>query len=101
MKRYDFTGVYGRGNVFSAKAIESPEGDYVKYSDVVKLEKEIHTLNEYLRIQKEVADETCDELEAEKAELIEYINNQANEYEDSSARKLLLKNKKYIMQYKE
>jgi hypothetical protein len=40
------------------------------------------------------------ELEEQKAELIEYVNNQADEYEDESARKFLLKHKKYQIQNK-
>jgi len=37
-------------------------------------------------------------LKEEKKELMEFINNQAGEYEDSLAIKFLRKNKKYIIQ---
>jgi len=41
IKRYDITGIAGRGGVFSAKTIETPEGEFVKYSDVVKLKQKL------------------------------------------------------------
>jgi hypothetical protein len=35
LKRYDFTGVHGRGGVFSAKAIETPDGEFIRYKDYI------------------------------------------------------------------
>jgi hypothetical protein len=60
----------------------------------------------YIKVQVDcgksisAVDSYVKELEEQKAELIEYVNNQADECEDESARKFLLKHKKYQIQNK-
>ena len=42
---------------------------------IVELKQQKNTLEQYLRIEKEVSDETIKELEQQKAELIEFIKD--------------------------
>ena len=46
---------------------------------IIELEQQKNTLEQYLRIEKEVSNETIKELEQQKAELMEFISSKLSE----------------------
>jgi hypothetical protein len=66
-------------------------------NDVKKLQGE--NMNAYDDI--EILKGKIERLESENRKLVEFINFQANEYEDCVSKAFLRKNRKYIIQYKD